>query len=125
MKKFLLVFVVMLISVSVMATYNKKLVSTNVSDNGCSSKILGTAGGVIASGSAILKGLYVVCDGVTAGNKIIVNDGAGGTALFQITFASADLYYFASNLNIEAVNGLYVTPTISGGVCNINAVYEQ
>jgi len=126
MKKVFLVLVVMLISLRDIATYNKKLASTYFSQNSCdTSNLNGLIGGVIVNGSAVLKGLIISNDGVTATDDIIINDGADGTALLKVSFPSADLNLSLTNLNINAVNGLYLTPSVSGGVSDIVAIYEQ
>lgn len=125
MKKFLMFVMVLFIGVALYASYNKNLIKSYVSDVGCKSTLLTNLGGVVKSGSCILKALVISIDGVTATDSINVEDSKGGTDLLLVKFPSTDGVYILNNLNIEAVNGIYLDTTISGGTLHVTTIYEE
>lgn len=116
---------VLFIGVALYASYNKNLIKSYVSDVGCKSKLLTMDGGVVKAGSCILKALIISNDGVTATDSINVEDSAGGTNLLLVKFHTADGIYVLNNLNIEAVNGIYLDVRVTSGTCDITAIYEE
>lgn len=84
-----------------------------------------TADGNIFAGAGNLLGLVASAIGVTAGDKIDIKDGSGGSTVLTIVFGAAnETQVIPMPWPIAFTTAIYADFTLSGGSASVTGIYE-